>query len=114
MSLLEDLHEEYMLEQAYKEKEPATAATVTDSVDVKKTGDDTVSISKDTTESAKCQALSPFTALTLLEELLDNWVGNEYEKYYMQAYDGVAEFDFTYNGRKYSFRFEECEEDGEK
>lgn len=97
-----------------KEKEPATAATVTDSVDVKKTGDDTVSISKDTTESAKCQALSPFTALTLLEELLDNWVGNEYEKEYMQAYEGVAEFVFTYKDRKYAFEFRECKEGGEE
>ena len=114
MSLLEDLHEGYMLEQAYKEKEPATAATVTDSVDVKKTGDDTVSISKDTTDSQKSQALSPFTALTLLEELLDNWVGNEYEKEYMQAYESVAEFVFTYKDRKYAFEFRECEEDGEK
>lgn len=31
MSLLEDLHEGYMLEQAYKENEPASAATDTSS-----------------------------------------------------------------------------------
>jgi hypothetical protein len=55
--------------------------------------------------------LSPFTALTLLEALLDNWVGNEYEKYYMQAYEGDAEFIFIHEGRKYSFQFKECKED---
>lgn len=94
-----------------KENEPATAATVTDSqkTDVV-TDNSTVSISKDNTIEPKSQVLSPFTALTLLETLLDDWVGNEYEKYYMQAYDGVAEFDFTYNGRKYSFEFRECKE----
>lgn len=59
MSLLEDLHEGYMLEQAYKEKEPAAAATVTDSkkTDVV-TDNSTVSISKDTTIEAKCQVLT--------------------------------------------------------
>ena len=40
-----------------KEKEPATAATVTDSVDVKTDVCDTVSISKDNTDAAKSQAL---------------------------------------------------------
>ena len=98
-----------------KENEPATAATVTDSeVKDEKENVSANSFSNNNTDTAKSQALSPFTALMLLEELLDNWVGNEYEKHYMQAYDGVAEFDFTYNGRKYSFRFKECEEDGEK
>ncbi len=95
-----------------KEKEPATAATVTDS---QKTDviveDNTVSVSKDNTGDAKSQALSPFTALTLIETLLDNWVGNEYEKYYMQAYEGNAEFIFIHEGRKYSFQFKECKED---
>lgn len=94
-----------------KEKEPATAATVTDS---QKTDviveDNTVSISKDTTGDAKSQALSPFTALTLIETLLDNWVGNEYDKYFMQAYEGTAEVIFTHRGRKYSFQFKECKE----
>lgn len=94
-----------------KEKEPATAATVTDSVDVKTDVCDTVSISNDNTGSQKSQALSPFTALTLIETLLDNWVGNEYEKYYMQAYECNAEFIFIHEGRKYSFQFKECKED---
>lgn len=95
-----------------KEKEPATAATVTDS---QKTDviveDNTVSVSKNTTGDAKSQALSPFTALTLIEALLDNWVGNEYEKYYMQAYECNAEYIFIHEGRKYSFQFKECKED---
>ena len=95
-----------------KEKEPATAATVTDS---QKTDviveDNTVSVSKNTTGDAKSQALSPFTALTLIETLLDNWVGNEYDKYFMQAYEGTAEVIFTHRGRKYSFQFKECKED---
>lgn len=91
-----------------KENEPAPAATGTSPVnDVKKRD---VSISKDTTDSQKSQALSPFTALTLLEELLDNWVGNEYEKYFMQAYEGNAEFIFIHEGRKYSFQLKECKE----
>lgn len=97
-----------------KEKEPATAATVTDSVEIKTDDSEisnTVSISKDTTGAPKSQALSPFTALTLIETLLDNGVGNEYEKYYMQAYEGNAEFIFIHEGRKYSFQFKECKED---
>lgn len=111
MSLLEDLHEGYCEMIAYKEKEPATAATVTSSeVKHEKVKSNTLSASKDTTEVAKSQVLSPFTALTLLETLLDDWVGNEYEKHYMQAYEGAAEFIFTYKGRKYSFQFKECKE----
>lgn len=103
------------LKNANKEKEPASAATDTSSVGcIKKTDGDTVSLSKDTTDAAKSQALSPFTALTLLEALLDNWVGNEYDKYFMQAYEGVAEFIFTYKGRKYAFKFKECKGDDEK
>ena len=94
-----------------KEKEPATAATVTDSAETTIVQNSTVSISKDTTGDAKSQALSPFTALTLIETLLDNWVGNEYEKYYMQAYECNAEFIFIHEGRKYSFQFKECKED---
>ena len=94
-----------------KEKEPATAATVTSSqkTDVV-TENSTVSISKDTTGDAKSQALSPFTALTLIETLLDNWVGNEYEKYYVQAYECNADLFFIHEGRKYSFQFKECKE----
>ena len=57
MSLLEDLHEGYLLRNADKEKEPATAATVTDSVDVKTDVCNTVSISKDNTDAAKSQVL---------------------------------------------------------
>lgn len=94
-----------------KEKEPATAATVTDSKETTIVQNSTVSISKDNTGDAKSQALSPFTALSLIETLLDNWVGNEYEKYYMQAYEGNAEFIFIHEGRKYSFQFKECKED---
>lgn len=40
-----------------KEKEPATAATVTDSMDVKTDVCNTVSISKDNTDAAKSQAI---------------------------------------------------------
>lgn len=93
-----------------KEKEPATAATVTDSKETTIVQNSTVSISKDNTGDAKSQVLSPFTALTLLETLLDNWVGNEYEKYYMQAYECNAEFIFIHEGRKYAFEFKECKE----
>ena len=97
---------------ANKEKEPATAATVTDSeVKDEKENVSANSFSNNNTDTAKSQALSPFTALTLLETLLDNWVGNEYEKYYMQAYEGDAEFIFIHEGRKYSFQFKECKED---
>lgn len=93
-----------------KEKEPATAATVTDSKETTIVQNSTVSISKDTTGDAKSQALSPFTALTLIETLLDNRVGNEYDKYFMQAYEGTAEVIFTHRGRKYAFEFKECKE----
>ncbi len=94
-----------------KEKEPATAATVTDSeVKDEKENVSANSFSNNNTDTAKSQALSPFTALTLLEALLDNWVGNEYEKYYMQAYEGNAEFIFIHEGRKYFFQFKECKE----
>ena len=93
-----------------KEKEPATAATVTDSKETTIVQNSTVSISKDNTGDAKSQALSPFTALTLIETLLDNWVGNEYDKYFMQAYEGTAEVIFTHRGRKYAFEFKECKE----
>ena len=101
----------YKFLQKVKEKEPATAATVTDSqkTDVV-TENSTVSIFKDNTIEPKSQALSPFTALTLLEALLDNWVGNEYEKYYMQAHKNAAALIFMYKGRKYSFQFKECKE----
>ena len=56
MSLLEDLHEGYLLQNADKEKEPATAATVTDSMDVKTGVCDTVSASKYTIALRKSQA----------------------------------------------------------
>ena len=111
MSLLEDLHEGYLLQNADKEKEPASAATDTSSMDIKTGVCDTVSIFKDTTIEPKSQVLSPFTALTLLEALLDNWVGNEYEKEYMQAHKNAAALIFMYKGRKYSFQFKECKED---
>lgn len=112
MSLLEDLHEGYMLEQAYKENEPAAAATVTDSeVKDEKESVSANSFSNNNTDTAKSQALSPFTALTLLETLLDDWVGNEYEKEYMQAHKNAATLIFMYKGRKYSFQFKECKED---
>jgi hypothetical protein len=98
------------IEEKPKEKEPETADTVPDSVDAKTGVCDTVSISKDNTIEPKSQVLSPFTALTLLEELLDNWVGNEYEKEYMQAHKNAAALIFMYKGRKYSFQFKECKE----
>lgn len=95
-----------------KEKEPESAATDTSSVGcIKKTDGDSAPLSKDNTIEPKSQVLSPFTALTLLETLLDNWVGNEYEKYYMQAHKNAAAFIFMYKGRKYSFQFKECKED---
>lgn len=95
-----------------KEKEPATAATVTDSeVKDEKENVSANSFSNNNTDTAKSQGLSPFTALTLLEVLLDNWVGNEYEKEYMQAYKNAAALIFMYKGRKYSFQFQECKED---
>ena len=95
-----------------KEKEPATAATITDSeVKDEKENVSANSFSNNNTDTAKSQALSPFTALTLFEELLDNWVGNEYEKEYMQAHKNAAAFIFMYKGRKYSFQFKECKED---
>lgn len=94
-----------------KEKELAAAATDTSSFGcIKETDGDSVPLSKDTTIEPKSQVLSSFTALTLLEALLDNWVGNEYEKYFMQAYEGNAEFIFIHEGRKYSFQFKECKE----
>lgn len=101
---------EYYKKKLRKEKEPESAATDTSSGCIKKTDGDSAPLSKDTTIEPKSQVLSPFTALTLLETLLDNWVGNEYEKYYMQAYEGNAEFIFIHEGRKYSFQFKECKE----
>lgn len=95
-----------------KVKEPATAATVTDSeVKDEKENVSANSFSNNNTDTAKSQVLSPFAALTLLEVLLDDWVGNEYEKEYMQAHKNAATLIFMYKGRKYSFQFKECKED---
>lgn len=67
MSLLEDLHEGYLLQNADKEKEPATDATVTDSVDVKTGVLNSVSISKYTTDSQKSQDVLKSIARELLQ-----------------------------------------------
>lgn len=80
MSLLEDLHEGDCEMIAYKEKEPAAAATVTDSMDNTKTGVcDTVSISKDTTIEPKSQEqtdkLQGVNVLAVLENTLNDWLG---------------------------------------
>lgn len=79
MSLLEDLHEGYLLQNADKEKEPATAATVTDSMDIKTGVCDTVSIFKDNTIEPKSQEqtdkLQGVNVLAVLENTLNDWLG---------------------------------------
>jgi transposase len=62
-----------------KEKEPATAATVTDSMDAKTGVCDTVSISKDNTIEPKSQEqtdkLQGVNVLAVLENTLNDWLG---------------------------------------
>ena len=67
------------LKNANKEKEPATAATVTDSMDAKTGVCDTVSISKDNTIEPKSQEqtdkLQGVDVFAVLENTLNDWLG---------------------------------------
>lgn len=70
---------EYYKKKLRKEKEPATAATVTDSKETTIVQNSTVSISKDTTGAPKSQEktdkLQGVNVLAVLENTLNDWLG---------------------------------------
>ena len=113
---------------ANKEKEPAAAATVTDSIEIKTDDSEisnTVSISKDTTGAPKSQEVVPelpeelngIDALAVLETVLDNWLGIEGRDFKnaeakvvsLSAYPYYAELSFEHKGNTYTLVFrKEC------
>lgn len=81
-----------------KEKEPAAAATATDS-DVK-----TLQV-QDSTVSAECQALCGVNVLGVLECALDNAYGSDAEIMSLRADSDTASIVFRYGGTTYSVQF---------
>jgi len=85
-----------------KEKEPATAATVTDP---ENKNIDEISINKNTTENTDCQALRGVNVLGVLECALDNAYGNDAEIMSLKADSDTASIVFRYGGTAYSVQF---------
>lgn len=85
-----------------KEKEPATAATVTDP---ENKNIDEISIYKNTTENTDCQALRGVNVLGVLECALDNAYGNDAETMSLKADSDTASIMFRYGGTAYSVQF---------
>lgn len=81
-----------------KEKEPAAAATATDS------REKTVHV-KDSTKSAESQALRGVNVLGVLECALNNAYGNDAEIMSLRADSDMASIVFRYGGTAYSVQF---------
>lgn len=81
-----------------KEKEPAAAATATDS-DVK-----TLQI-QDSTKTTESQALKGVNVLGVLQAALDNAYGTDAEIMSLKADSDTAELVFRYSGKAYSLQF---------
>jgi transposase-like protein len=81
-----------------KEKEPAAAATATDSREI------TVQI-KDSTKTAESQALRGVNVLGVLECALENAYGSDAEIMSLRADSDTASIVFRYGGTAYSVQF---------
>jgi len=81
-----------------KEKEPAAAATATDSREI------TVQV-KDSTKTAESQALRGVNVLGVLECALDNAYGTDAEIMSLRADSDTASIVFRYGGTAYSVQF---------
>lgn len=81
-----------------KEKEPAAAATATDSREI------TVQV-KDSTKTAESQALRGVSVLGVLECALDNAYGTDAEIMFLRADSEQAHIMFRYGGTAYDLSF---------
>jgi transposase-like protein len=81
-----------------KEKEPAAAATATDSEEI------TLHV-KDSTKTAESQALRGVNVLGVLECALDNAYGNDAEIMSLRADSDTAGITFRYGGTAYDLSF---------
>lgn len=88
-----------------KEKEPAPAATDTSSKEVIKENDNHLAHLNNNTGPAKSQVLNAITVVSMLETMLNEWLGNEAETTYIQADRELGELRFEFEGREYSFEF---------
>lgn len=90
-----------MIAEAETKKEPAPAATDTDS-----TSENINSLyPNDTIDGPKSQALSGISGSNNIEATLEEWLGNEKEIVYLKADTESAEVRFKYDGRVYSMTF---------
>ena len=85
-----------------KEKEPAAAATATDS---NKNLHENPPITKDTTSSSESQALRGVNVLGVLQAALENAYGNEADIMALKADSDTAELVFRYGGKAYQLSF---------
>ena len=85
-----------------KEKEPAAAATATDS---NKDLHENPPITKDTTSSSESQALRGVNVLGVLQAALENAYGNEADIMALKADSDTAELVFRYGGKAYQLSF---------
>ena len=90
-------------------KEPAQAATCTDS-EVRISPN--ISTSDNTTETSRCQGLSGISGLGCLESALDEWLGlgQEAEIVSVRADQTDSELVFEHEGEKYIMAFGRYEE----
>lgn len=92
-------------EGAAKEKEPATAATVTDP---ENKNIDEISIYKNTTENTDCQALHGVEVIGLMQTMLigiEENFGDNVEVMYLRADSDTAGITFRYGGKDYTLSF---------
>ena len=92
-----------------RKKEPAQAATCTDS-EVRISPN--ISTSDNTTETSRCQGLSGISGLGCLESALDEWLGlgQEAEIVSVRADQTDSELVFEHEGEKYIMAFGRYEE----
>lgn len=91
---------------AAKEKEPATAATVTDP---ENKNIDEISIYKNTTENTDCQALRGVEVIGLMQTMLigiEENFGDNVEVMSLRADSEQAHIMFRYGGKDYALSFE--------
>lgn len=94
------------MSEAIKEKEPAAAATATSSKENN-------TLHNNTTDGAKCQALTGTEAIRRFIDFVYEWVEDDGVITSIDAYQNKAELRFEYGGKPYVISFRKCFCDGE-
>lgn len=100
----EDFEEAVKEMEKVNEKEPATAAAVTDSVK-KQEITPVIPDNNDTTSAAESQPLSGVAALNLMQTMISDWTGMAADIVSLFADRDVAELVFSYEGTEYLCQF---------